>query len=474
MAEFQSTTDFKISSISITSADGKKSFDIKNLVQVFNYVESTNFAFLMGTMAVVDSGGLINSMPIQGGEIVKIKIQTNTNQSGEEYSLRVWKIGNRYVKNQDQSYTLGLISEEALNNECVRVEVPLNGKPDEIIAKLLKEYLKTGKQFNTEPCLFETKLIASRKRVFDIAAMLMPKSVPSSQKSVSTPTSSKKSSTATEGQEQTVGGSAGFFFWENKRGFNFYSVDTLCSDTPSAEYNVQTWGPYVEKILNRDDGADDRFTISEITFNSEVDLISGLRFGKYSTKMCFFNHSTGQYDEYVYNMKNAFDDMKHLGSQEEPSTVRLSANKTLADYPTKIMSMLLDHETWYNEDKPASPYEKDGATNPSQYSDRHLEYAAQSKARYETLSNQSVTIVIPGNSQICAGDKIDIRITNKQPSKFAKDDPFDPEYSGVYLIMEVTHSYDTLVGSNGRFTTTLRLSRDTHGAKDRISYHGTK
>jgi len=474
MAEFQSSTDFKISSISITSADNSKSYDIKNLVQVFTYVESTNFAFLMGTMSIVDSGGLINSMPIQGGEIVRFSIKTSTNPNGEEYVMRVWKIGNRYVKNQDQSYTIGLVSEEALNNECIRVEVPLQGKPDEIIAKLLKEYLKTQKNFNTEPCLFETRLIAARKRVFDIAGMLMSKSVPANQKSVPIQTSSTASNTATQAQEQKVKGSAGFFFWENKRGFNFYSVDTLCSDTGTKDYEVETWGPYVEKIANQDDGADNRFTISNITFDSEIDLIAGLRLGRYSTKMCFFNHSTGQYDEYVYNMKDAFDDMKHLGSQEEPSAVKLNSDKTLADYPTKIMSMLLDHETWYNESKPASPYDKDGATNPSPYSDRHLEYAAQSLARYQTLSNQRVTVVIPGNSQICAGDKIDIRITNKLPGKFVKDNPYDPEYSGVYLIMEVTHSYDTLVGTNGIFTTTLRLARDTHGIKNRVSNHGTK
>lgn len=287
MAEFQSTTDFQISSISITSADGSKSYDIKSLVQVFTYVESTNFAFLMATMSVVDSGGLINSMPIQGGEIVKVNIKTNINPSGQEYTLRVWKIGNRYVKNQDQSYTLGLVSEEALNNECVRVEVPLQGKPDEIIAKLLKEYLKTNKEFNTEPCLFETRLIAARKRVFDIATMLMPKAVPANQKSVTTSTAQKSSTTATQGQEQTVKGSAGFFFWENQRGFNFYSVDTLCSDDATNDYNVKPWGPYVEKIVNQDDGADDRFTISNITFDSEIDLVAGLRLGRYSTKMCF-------------------------------------------------------------------------------------------------------------------------------------------------------------------------------------------
>ena len=93
---------------------------------------------------------------------------------------------------------------------------------------------------------------------------------------------------------------------------------------------------------------------------------------------------------------------------------------------------------------------------------------------YQTLSNQYATIVVPGNSAICAGDKIDIRIKNKLPVSQAKDDPYDPEYSGVYLVMEVTHEYNTLVGTNGIFNTTLRVARDTHGIKDRVSQHGTK
>ena len=90
------------------------------------------------------------------------------------------------------------------------------------------------------------------------------------------------------------------------------------------------------------------------------------------------------------------------------------------------------------------------------------------------LKNQNCTIVVPGNAEICAGDKIDIRLLNKLPSAEARKDPYDPESSGVYLIAEVTHAYDTTVGTNGRFSTTLRLMRDSYGLKDRPSNHGTK
>jgi hypothetical protein len=470
---FQSTTDFNLTSIVISRADGSGSQEMKNLVHSFTYIENIKYPFVMGAVQVVDSGGLLNKLPIQGGEIVEVNIKTSLQPGGQTYKLRVWKIANRFVQNKDQSYTLGLISEELLNNEFARVEVPLADKPDKIIAKLLKEYLKTTKEFYSEPCAFESKLIASRKRIFDIISMLLPKSVPK-LKGAKPKTSSKTQATPIKATEQKVAGSAGYFFWENKRGYNFYSVDTLCSEEKTDAYDGKPWGPYVEKIANQDDGADDRFTISSVNYTSEIDLVTSMRMGRYSTKMCFFNHSTGQYDEYVYNLKDAFDDMKHLGSQSEPSLIKLGNDKNLSDYPTRVMSMLLDHETWYNESGPASPYDKDGATDPSPYAERHLEFAAQSIARYESLTHQTATIVIPGNSQICAGDKIEIQLLNKLPDADLKSEPYDPENSGVYLIVEVSHLFEMTKGNNGRFSTTLRLARDTHGEKGKKSEHGTK
>ena len=165
--------------------------------------------------------------------------------------------------------------------------------------------------------------------------------------------------------------------------------------------------------------------------------------------------------------------MAHLGGQESISLIP-AKNVDLSDYPTRIMSIFLDHETWYNETEPASPDPKDGSTSPTKFADWQKFYAAQSLARYELLKNQVCTVVIPGNPEICAGDKIDIRLINKLPGSLAKDDPYDPESSGVYLIGEVTHTYDTTVGTNGRFTTTLRLLRDSYGLKDRPSNHDTK
>lgn len=456
--QLQNTTEFSLKSVTISRIDDDSGYEIKQMVHSISYVESITSPFVAATMIVVDSAGLLNNLPIQGGETVTIKAKTTFSEEPQEYKMVVWRLGNRGTKNQTQAYTLGLISPEAINNECVRISKVLQGKPDEIIRKLLIEDLKTNKQIfpadNTTK--FSVKMIPANRRPFDLIASLAPKSVESNSPSSST--------SSTRNEKQTVSGSAGYFFWENKRGYNFFSADSLMNPEKSS-----IWGPYVEKPANQSDGADDRFSIAQATFISEVDLMSSLRMGKYSSLLVFFNHSTGQYDEYHYSLEDAYKEMKHLGAQNTPSLVKFE-NENISNYPTRIISSLLDHETWYNEPGVASYEEKDGASTPSEYCDYHKHFAAQSLMRYELLKNQMATIIIPGNNEICAGDAVEIKLVNKLPSKQVEQQPYDQESSGVYLVYEVTHTYDAVTGTNGRFTTTLRLMRDSYG--DLESKHG--
>lgn len=458
--QFKSTTDFKLRSVIIFPTGRSDGLEIKKLVNTFSYVESVVSPFVAGTMSIVDSGGLLNTLPIKGGEVVQISILTSSSDEPVDYILHVWKIGNRYSKNQTQSYTLGLVSVEALNNEYLRIQRPLEGNMSDVVEDILTNDLKTTKDINKESTLFDAKMIATNKRPFDLISSLAVKGVP------------RTSSSSTAGQNrsgrQSVTGTAGYFFWESKKGYNFYSVDTLLSGRGAER---EPWGEYKEKIANVSDGKDDRFIIIDAMFRSELDLLSSMRKGKYSSLMVFFNHSTGRYQEYHYNINETYDSMEHLGSQGRPDVPTTSdGTKKISDYPTRVMTFFQDHETWYNGTGPASFEPKDGATQPSQFCDYSLRYAAQSAMRYELLKNQVATIVIPGNSNICAGDTINIKLINKLPNVDQNSEPYDPESSGLYLIEEVTHTYDTTVSTNGKFITTLRLMRDSYG--DIESNHG--
>ena len=463
-------TDFTLTKVVIYPNGGKDPRPVTNLINNFEYVENITHPFLSAKMEVVDSAGLLNTLPIQGGEKVIIEVDAKAFKKKIEYEFVIWTIQNRFARQQKQSYDIGLVSAEALINEVTRVNRPLSGNPESIVKDLLSNVLKAPKEVYSEPSKFETKVIANRKRPFDLIADLSVKSVSPQTNYTST------NSGNTNQSEQQVKGSGGFFFWESKRGYNFFAVDSLCADEnsklKSKKLDSPSWGQYVERLGNQE-GGDTRFHILESNFESEINLLSSLRKGKYSSMLVFFNHSTGQYEEYVYKIKDSYDNMAHLGGQEGITLIP-SNQIELSDYPSRIMSVFLDHESWYNGPKPASPDPKDGATDPTKFADWQKFYAAQSLARYQLLKNQLCTIVIPGNPDICAGDKIDIRLVNKVATVEGRKEPFDPESSGVYLISEVAHFYDTTQGPGGKFTTTLRLMRDSYGLKDRPSNHGTK
>lgn len=204
--------------------------------------------------------------------------------------------------------------------------------------------------------------------------------------------------------------------------------------------------------------------------------MSSLRLGKYSTKMVFFNHSTGEYSEVVYKIKSSYDDMAHLGGQSTVSTVPgTDMDALLSDAsanPARVMSAILDPETWIDDSKVTDPDVGD-AENPTEYADWTKYYAAQSVARYNLLKNQEGILKIPINPLICAGDKIDLRLRSKLSDTLQTQKPYDTESSGIYLIKEVTHTFNFVnSGTSGNGFTTLRLFRDSYGSDIEPSKYG--
>ena len=483
MENFQSTKDFKFSGVELTPVNGSDPLNITGLVSKVTYVESIYMPFVSATMVIVDSVGVLQGLPIQGMEKVKFSVKTNIREEEFEYNFRIWKVANRYAQQNKQVYTLALVSEEAIVNETIRVNQRLQGNPESIVLKLLQEelYISTTKPINSEGSLFEVSYLPTRERPFDIIAKLIHKCVSPKAKWNTDNTSEPDKVEITSSPDKKakeIRGSGGFLFWENYRGYNFFAVDSMCadvgSDLESDKYNVQEWGPYVERGVNASDDGDNRFTIESSIFSSDLDLMNGLRRGQYGSRIVFFNHSTGEYDEYDYVLEKTYDNMAHLGGQKSLNTLT-STQKNLSKTPSKLMSVVLDHETWYNDPDIANP-EDEKAESPSAFSDRQKFYAAQSTARYRLLALQQCQIVIPGNALICAGDRIDIRLINKISSSELVEsvDQEDKESSGLYLVAEATHSYDKTQSTNGAFTTTLKLTRDSYGMKDEVSKHGNK
>ena len=450
-----------------------------DMIISFDFMESILSPFISGNLLISDSKDFLNTFPIEGGEDIAVGIKHSFSEEPMDYNLRVYKVGNRVVDGKKQVYNLLLVSEEALINESFKIQEPLDENPESIIIKLLREKLLTSKEIYSEPSKFKIRMIPGNLRVFDIIAKLIKKSV-----SLKASYSTENSSTNTPRSEQKIKGSAGFVFWETRRGYNCFSVDSLCDISEKQEFAAprlqsKAWGPYIETIANTDTTADARFNIIAFNFTSEVDVMSSLRLGKYSTKLILFNHSTGAYNEYVYKIKDSYNDMAHVGGQSSVSAVPGAprfpeGRKELSESPSRIMSGILDPETWYDDPDVGDP-DDPKVENPTEYADWVKYFAVQSVARMDLLKNSESVLKIPPNPQICAGDKIALLLRSKLSDAFQTQKPYDTESSGIYLVKEVTHTFNFVNGgTSGKGFSTLRLFRDSYGTEVEPSKHGDK
>ena len=68
-----------------------------------------------------------------------------------------------------------------------------------------------------------------------------------------------------------------------------------------------------------------------------------------------------------------------------------------------------------------------------------------------------------GHLELCAGDKIEVRIPNQvpdEPKEEKEENVSDPEHSGTYLVKRLNHLFN--IPSKGVYTV-LELVRDSTG-----------
>ena len=123
----------------IESADKERTADISSGVLAFTYFENIFSPFITARVIVTNTGGTIrgkdgvlqtiyNGLPLRGGERVIIKIAGNSKvNKGLDFSknpenyFHVASITNVLIDEGTETFTLNLVSREAITNETVRV-----------------------------------------------------------------------------------------------------------------------------------------------------------------------------------------------------------------------------------------------------------------------------------------------------------------------------------------------------------------
>lgn len=456
--------NYNLEKLDIVSVDNKE-FNIIDLMMEMSIYESILSPFMTASLVLVDSGSnVIGNLPIQGNETIKITLKTSDKDEKYNFEFKVYSINNRMVNGKIQAYELKLVSYEALANEALRIGKKYEDYGHVIVNDIVKNILKTKKSIDADdPCQFKMKFIPSNKRPFELIYSLAAKCVSkaSGNPTATNPpavnfTASASSTPSTVGSNAgKLKGTAGYLFFETYRGYVFKSIDKLADGDAVATYSYS--------VTNTDkEETNTSLKILEYSYDHELDIFKRMRMGTYSSLIVFFNPSTGTYEEYVYSLNDTYKNMTHMGSAEKLP----KGQAELSQYPTRIMTQFIDHETFYNETGTASPETKDTSGSPTQFPDWKKYYIAQSIGRMSLLSNQVLNITIPCSLQIHAGDKLDLLLPNVTSEKERSDKKYDEEHSGVYLIQDISYNFKR---GNRQAVSAVKLVRDSYGMKDKPS-----
>ena len=422
----------------IESVDKSKTADISAGVVSFNYYEDVYSPMITAMVMVANTGNVIegkdgklqslyNGFPLRGGEKMTIKIAGNSmkNKGIELNELYVGSITNVMIDAEREIFTLNLISREAITNETVRVgkRFPVSQKISDSVEDICKNYLNTDKLYDVDDTMNPYGFYGNMRKPFTILTMLASKSVPGT----------------VSGKDAT----AGYFFFETQQGFRFKSIDALIASDPFEEKYV-----YAPGIIDSDDETKD-FNILEFSTSKNQNLLDNLERGAFCSHRKYLNPLTFEYtppSQTIFKLEDYSGKIENLGADIDVVLPSLSDkdSRTLANVPSRYVTGILDIGI---TDKEVSEL---GNADPARIH-------AQSMMRYNTLFTQVLTMTIPLNTNLKAGD-----IINCDFPRIDVEDRKEPDeiQSGLYLIKKLTHFFN----SKGSYTK-LQVVRDTNGRR---------
>lgn len=410
-----------------STTDKNRTVDLRTGVQSIDYYEDlfsptiTAKILVTTTGSVIDNTGVYLGLPLRGGERLSMKIEGNTdNNPGLDFSgdnsLYVSGISNVIRDSKQETFVLNLCSREAITNETSRVPIrfptssPISVSAEEII----KKYLVTSKELFIDPTSNKYGFIGNMKKPFTLLTWLASKGVPES------------------GED----GTAGYFFYETQEGYCFKSVDSLITQEVSEVYNATE----ISDPNNKQD-----FQILNHVTTRNNNLLEKLRLGQFSTQRSYFNPLTFDYtrpEKGLFKLEDYAGKSKNLGKSFGMPPINEGSETTLGDIPSRLVTGIVDIgtlEDGVSYDENADPFK----------------YQSQAIMRYNIMFTQTMTITIPSNTNLRAGNLIQCLFPSTSVSKSGE---FDTEISGLYMIKELCHHFD----AEGSYTS-LKLIRDTFG-----------
>lgn len=428
--------NYKIKEFKIESLDGTQIIDMTSSVASIKYNEDLWSPSTSISLVIVNTQGWLTKLPIMGGERIYLIIEQESTGERLEFTDTknthyIYKIFASSTEDTREVFSIELAPLELFTNETTRVfkRYPESeGKVEPIsssVEKILKDVLKTTKQLTVEQTSNSYSFYGNSKKPFTVLSWLMKKSIPYLKNS------SKSSKQA---------GSAGFLFYENKRGYHFRSLDSLLSGLNPKTPNNISYETYVVSRAKEYATASLNYRVLDTpSFEKNIDVFKNMLIGMYSSLNYFFDINTRTPSVITYKLSDSYPIMNHTSGSNQPPKLL----NNLEDRPSRMMAKIVDN------------YSMEGVTPSKNIRDYKEYYQSQSISRYNLAFSQVLNITVPLNMKLTVGDVIYLNIGTIE-SKDVKDK--DRLKSGLYLIQSLAHQFEGNQGYTG-----LKLVRDSYG-----------
>ena len=385
----------------------------------FNYYESLYSPVVSGNLTYVDAGGstedkkdnltsIKDGLPITALEDLKVKIQTAFGTL--DFTKDPFKVTSSPIMHQEsnrQTVLLTFVNDKELKNSEVPIFDRYVGKISDSIKKILLEKLQiSNDKIDIEATKNSYGFVGKGRGALNIILDLCRRSVP-------------------------VKGDAGYFFFQTQDGFKYKSINSLLSQEPKQKYLY-----YGAMRTNQENSDNDFKILLPPKVKKDQDITKTLKDGTYVNRNVFFNPQTFEHSEVVFSVDK--DGVKKtLGGELPIKTNDLKSFVKTNHHILDIGSFEVQNQNPNNDPR---------------------EWQASSTMRYNLLHSIVMEIQIPCNTELMAGDIIEIEIESIKEDM--AQSPSDEQQSGKYLIMHLCHHFDSL-----RSFTSLTLVRDSYGIR---------
>ena len=390
----------------------KQEFEISAGNPLISYYESIKSPAISLTLTFLDVDQLVSREGITGGEYLSLKVKKEGHDDFEiksnKHFLMLNSVKNVSTSSSKQLATLEFVSVEAIINETARVNKKYTGNVTQTVKELLKgrRGIETKKNLDSDRASNSYSFVGNLKRPFDTIQWLCSKT-------------------------QSSKDGYGFLFFETADGYVFKSIEKLLKQKPIE---------YKKSELPDQNSEPNDFRIIENNLDQTNDIGINCRMGMYANKTIYINVDNATYKTVDFRV----EDLKLKKSPKLP-------NK-LERVPTRLMLRVLDK----------GALQKGSKRKEIQKENELAIYQSKSYARANLIFSQSMSIVIPFNPDLRAGQMLDLKFplrkgSDQETTTYGKDS--DDDVSGKYLISELKHTL-----GNNEGTTQLKLIRDVFTA----------